>query len=45
MTMVSVSAPKRMVEVTVDGRAVRVTEGSTLLDAIRRVGIETQQLA
>jgi predicted molibdopterin-dependent oxidoreductase YjgC len=44
MTMVSVSAPKRMVEVTVDGRAVRVTEGSTLLDAIRRVGIETPTL-
>jgi predicted molibdopterin-dependent oxidoreductase YjgC len=44
MTMVSVSAPKRMVEVTVDGRAVRVTEGSTLLDAIRRVGIDTPTL-
>jgi predicted molibdopterin-dependent oxidoreductase YjgC len=44
MTMVSISAPKRMVEVTVDGRAVRVTEGSTLLDAIQRVGIETPTL-
>jgi predicted molibdopterin-dependent oxidoreductase YjgC len=44
VTLVSIAAPKRMVEVTVDGTAVRVTEGSTLLDAIRRVGIETPTL-
>ena len=44
MSMVSIGAPKKMVEVTVDGTAVRVTEGSTLLDAIRRVGIETPTL-
>jgi predicted molibdopterin-dependent oxidoreductase YjgC len=44
MSMVSIGAPKRMVEVTVDGTDVRVTEGSTLLDAIRRTGTETPTL-
>ena len=32
------------VELTVDGAAVRVTEGSTILDACRRLGIETPTL-
>jgi predicted molibdopterin-dependent oxidoreductase YjgC len=44
MTAVSVAAPKRLVELTVDGRAVSVTEGSTILDACRRLGIETPTL-
>ena len=44
MTVVSVAAPKRLVELTVDGEAVRVTEGSTILDACRRVGIATPTL-
>jgi predicted molibdopterin-dependent oxidoreductase YjgC len=44
MTMVSVSAPKRMVELTVDGQPVRVMEGATILDAVRRLGIETPTL-
>ena len=44
MTAVSVAAPKRLVEITVDGRAVTVTEGSTILDACRRLGIETPTL-
>jgi predicted molibdopterin-dependent oxidoreductase YjgC len=44
VTLVSVAAPKRLVEVTVDGAAVSVTEGSTILDACRRVGIETPTL-
>jgi predicted molibdopterin-dependent oxidoreductase YjgC len=44
MTMVSISAPKRMVEVTVDGQPVRVMEGATILDAVRRLGIETPTL-
>jgi predicted molibdopterin-dependent oxidoreductase YjgC len=42
--MTSVAAPKRLVEVTVDGRTVSVTEGSTILDACRRLGIETPTL-
>jgi NADP-reducing hydrogenase subunit HndD len=39
-----VAAPKRLVEVTVDGEAVRVPEGTTLLDACRRQGIDTPTL-
>ena len=44
MTLVSVSSPKRVVELTVDGQSVRVTEGSTILDACRRIGIDTPTL-
>ena len=44
MTAVSVSAPRRVVELTVDGTPVRVTEGSTILDACKRAGIETPTL-
>jgi predicted molibdopterin-dependent oxidoreductase YjgC len=44
MTAVSIAAPKRLVEVTVDGQTVSVTEGSTILDACRRLGIETPTL-
>jgi len=44
MTAVSVAAPKRLIEVTIDGQAVSVTEGSTILDACRRLGIETPTL-
>ena len=44
MTAVSISAPKRVVELTIDGQGVRVTEGSTILDACRRIGIDTPTL-
>jgi predicted molibdopterin-dependent oxidoreductase YjgC len=44
MNTVSVAAPKRLVELTVDGQAVSVTEGSTILDACRRLGVETPTL-
>src|SRR5690349_18325684 len=44
MTAVSVAAPKRLVELTVDGQSVSVTEGSTILDACRRLGIATPTL-
>jgi predicted molibdopterin-dependent oxidoreductase YjgC len=44
MTAVTISAPKRVLELTVDGRTVRVTEGSTILDACRRIGIDTPTL-
>ena len=37
-------APKRMVELEVDGQPVRVFEGSTVLDACRQLGIETPTL-
>jgi len=36
--------PRAMVQLTVDGRAVAVPEGATLLDAARRLGIETPTL-
>ena len=44
MSIVSVAAPKRLVEVTIDGEAVRVNEGSTILDACRRLGVSTPTL-
>src|SRR5437899_8287556 len=36
--------PKRLVGVTIDGRDVDVTEGSTILDACRRLGVDTPTL-
>ena len=44
MTVVSVAPPKRLVELTVDGVSISVTEGSTILDACRRLGIATPTL-
>ena len=41
---VTLAAPKKMIELSVDGEAVRVFEGSTILDACRRLGIETPTL-
>jgi predicted molibdopterin-dependent oxidoreductase YjgC len=41
---VSIAAPKRMVELTVDGELVRVLDGSTILDACRQLGVETPTL-
>jgi predicted molibdopterin-dependent oxidoreductase YjgC len=38
------AAPKRMVELTVDGEAVRVLDGSTILDACRMLSIDTPTL-
>jgi len=40
----TVAAPSKLVEVSVDGQAVRVPAGATLLDAVRRAGIETPTL-
>ena len=44
MTLIGLDAVKRIVELTVDGQEVRVTEGSTILDACRRLGVETPTL-
>ena len=44
MSVVSIAAPRKVVELTVDGEPVRVTEGSTILDACKRAGIETPTL-
>jgi predicted molibdopterin-dependent oxidoreductase YjgC len=44
MTIVSLAAPRKMLELTVDGQAVRVLEGSTILDACRLAGIDTPTL-
>jgi predicted molibdopterin-dependent oxidoreductase YjgC len=41
VTIVSVAAPKRLVDLTIDGRDVRVPEGATILDACRRLAIDT----
>ena len=42
--MTELLAPKRMVELEVDGQPVRVFEGSTILDACSALGIETPTL-
>ena len=39
-----VAAPRRMVELEVDGQAVRVFEGQTILDACTQLGIDTPTL-
>jgi predicted molibdopterin-dependent oxidoreductase YjgC len=36
--------PKRMIELEVDGEPVRVFEGQTILDALRKLGVETPTL-
>src|SRR5712691_254158 len=44
MTTTMIAAPQRLVELTIDGEAVRVMEGSTILDACRLRGIDTPTL-
>ncbi len=44
ITLTPVAAPARQVELTIDGRDVRVAEGTTILQACRGVGIETPTL-
>ena len=42
--MTPLTAPARMVELEIDGQAVRVFEGSTILDACTALGIDTPTL-
>jgi predicted molibdopterin-dependent oxidoreductase YjgC len=42
--MTSLLTAKKMIELTVDGQAVRVFEGSTILDACRQLAIDTPTL-
>jgi predicted molibdopterin-dependent oxidoreductase YjgC len=44
MTTTMLAAPKKMVELSVDGQTVRLLDGSTILDACRMLGIETPTL-
>ena len=44
MSTTLIAAPKRMVELTVDGQTVRVLDGSTILDACRMLEIDTPTL-
>ncbi len=44
MSQVMLDPPKRLIEIDVDGRAVRVPEGSTILDACRAHRIDTPTL-
>jgi len=44
MTAVFLEAPRRLVDVTIDGVAVRVPEGATLLEGCRQQGIDTPTL-
>src|SRR5216117_3537994 len=41
---VFVGLPKKLVRVSIDGREVEVTEGSTILDACKRIAIDTPTL-
>ena len=43
-TTTLLAAPKKMLELMVDGQSVRVLEGSTILDACRLLGIDTPTL-
>jgi NADP-reducing hydrogenase subunit HndD len=44
MSAVFLDGPRRLVDVTIDGQAVRVPEGTTLLQACRQQGIDTPTL-
>ena len=44
MSAVFLETPKRLVDVTIDGQAVRVPEGATLLEACRGQGVDTPTL-
>jgi predicted molibdopterin-dependent oxidoreductase YjgC len=44
MSAVFLEAPRRLVDVTIDGQTVRVPEGATLLDACRQQGIDIPTL-
>ena len=44
MSSVGLAAPKKMIELSVDGQPVRVFEGSTILDACRMLGNEQPTL-
>jgi predicted molibdopterin-dependent oxidoreductase YjgC len=44
MNWIPIAPPKRMVAIDVDGRSVRVPEGTTILQALRQAGIDTPTL-
>jgi predicted molibdopterin-dependent oxidoreductase YjgC len=44
MSSVFLDAPRRLVDVSIDGETVRVPEGATLLEACRQQGIDTPTL-
>ena len=44
MTVVPLFPPTRLIELEVDGKPVRVPEGSTILDALRGEGVDTPTL-
>src|SRR5262249_17446598 len=44
MTAVFLAAPQRLVDITIDGKTVRVPEGAPLLEACRQQGIDTPTL-
>jgi NADP-reducing hydrogenase subunit HndD len=44
MSAVPVAPPRRLIDIEVDGRTVRVAEGSTILDACRAEGVDTPTL-
>ncbi len=43
-TMTFIGLPKRMLAATIDGQGVSVPEGTTILDACRRMGVDTPTL-
>ncbi len=41
MSAVPVDAPRKLIDLEVDGRTVRIPEGATILDACRALGVDT----
>ena len=44
MTVMRLAPPRRLLDLEVDGEAIRVAEGSTILDALRERGVDTPTL-
>ena len=44
MSVVPLDAPRRLIDLEVDGKTVRVPEGATILDALRAEGLDTPTL-
>jgi predicted molibdopterin-dependent oxidoreductase YjgC len=44
MTVTPLAPPRRLLDLEVDGEAIRVAEGSTILDALRERGVDTPTL-
>src|SRR6201997_4795627 len=44
MSLFPIAPPKRLIEIEIDGEIVRAPEGTTILDSLRRRGVDTPTL-